>query len=95
MSQLLIVEFFVKDQASATTIWDILGGRQRAMKEAGCHKFERYVDQDDPNHLVYTASWASRGHAEEYLKWARAQPQDFQACYASPPRSTWLDEIEA
>jgi quinol monooxygenase YgiN len=55
MSQLLIVEFFVKDQASATTIWDILGGRQRAMKEAGCHKFERYVDQDDPNHLVYTA----------------------------------------
>ena len=95
MSPLLIAEFFVKDQASATTLWVILAERQPAMKKAGCRKFERYVDQDDPNHLVYTASWASRGHAEEYLKWARAQPQDFQACYASPPRSTWLDKIEA
>ena len=97
MSPLLIAEIFVKDQASATTLWGILAERQLAMKKAGCHTFERYVDQDDSNHLVYAARWASRGHYDEYLQWARTQPnnEDFQACFAGPPRTTWLDETEA
>ncbi len=97
MSQLLITEFFVKDQASATTVWDILGERRSALKDAGCKKIDWYVDQDDPNHLVYIARWASREHLAEYLKWAHAQPDDeeFRACWVSPPRHTWLDKTEA
>ena len=97
MNQLLIVEFFVKDQASATTLWDILGERGAAMKDSGFKKIDWYVNQDDPKYLVYIAQWASRGHYDDYLKWARAQPnsEEFEACFASPPRVIWLDKTEA
>lgn len=97
MSQLLIVEFFVKDQAGAATVWDILAKRRATILANGCEKIDWYVDQDDPNHLIYISQWVSRGHYDGYLKWAHDQPDDeaFRAGWASPPRHTWLDKREA
>jgi hypothetical protein len=70
--------------------------RQAAMKEAGCEKNERYVNQDDPNHIVSLQLWSSRGHQVIYVAWARAQPnsEEFHGCWASQPRLTWLDPTE-
>ena len=96
MSQLVIVEYLVKDQASATTLEAIAKERRSAMKDAGCEKIERYVNQDDANHIVTLQHWTSREHQAEYVKWAQAQPnnEEFLACWASPPRLTWIDKTK-
>jgi len=93
---LLIVEYFIKDQTSAATFKAITKERRSAMKEAGCNKMGRYVNQDDSNHIVTMQRWISREHQAEYIKWTSAQPnnEEFHACWAKPPRLTWVDKAE-
>ena len=98
MTQLVIIEYFTKDQASVAVMIDIImRRRQSTLKESGCEKIDRYVNQDDPNHIISVQHWASREHQAEYLKWAHAQPDsdELQACWLKPPRVTWLDIQEA
>jgi quinol monooxygenase YgiN len=96
MSQRLIVEYFVKDQASAATFRAIAKGRRSTMRKAGCKKIGQYVNQDDLNHIVTTQKWVSREHHAKYLKWAQAQPthEDFHACWVNPPRLTWVEKTK-
>ena len=97
MNQVLIVEFSAKDEASVMTLRHILQERRSAMKEAGCKKIDWYTNQDDPKSLVYIAEWPSRGQYDDYMKWAQEQSNNgtVSACFARPPRLSWLRKTEA
>ena len=95
MSQLLLLEFNLKDQAAVTTFRKIVSSRHDKMIAFGGTLLSTYVDQDDSNHLFHMIEWTSCVHHAAYMKWGSTQPdhEKLVACLVIPPRFTWLDKL--
>ena len=96
MTQLLRSDMFLKDQASVKLFREAFNRRYDKIVASGGTLLQAYVNQDDPNHLVYMIQWESREHMAEYMQWAGAQPdrEEIGALFASPPGHAWLSKLD-
>lgn len=96
MSQLLQLDFFLRDQASVDTFTDYMNQSISEMTGGGFKEIARYVNQDNPHHLVFLMQWPSREAHDAWLKKLSAQPQFKEmmaALHADKPRETWLNKV--
>ena len=84
MSIGIIVDFEFKPGGAESTIEIMKARLPFTRSQEGCEMIELYVDHDNANRLILVERWASRAHYDQYLKWAKAQPdtQRFRQSFA-------------
>ena len=96
MSQILHSDVCFKDQASVETSGEVFISRYDKTAASGGKLLQAYVNQDDPNHLVYLTQREPRERQTTNMNWASAQSntEQVRAWLARPPREVWLSEMD-
>ena len=97
MTQRLLIDFYLKDQAGVDTLTAFMTSYGKDLVVEGYKEVEHYVNQDDPLHLVYMVEWTSRDRYDQAMTkmFANAEIATMlEAVFADQPRNIWLRKTD-
>ena len=95
MSQLALLDFELKDQTGVEPFGEFMTNYAKELKDY--KEIDRWVDQDDPLHVIFLVQWVSREIYDKEMEKMFSNQEIaamLEATFTRPAVTTWLTKAK-